>query len=277
MITLLTSLGILVAEGVAGNAARDLIKRVWGELTKRDLEDVYLDSFETAIKELRPKLEIYTDGYVEISREELGRVLHQKLFIPIENVSLSELSSSDFIELLAETLASEETVILSGHTLSKQDYLSLIRQVVRLATGTFRAEVEKNPVFFQKMIIREALNLQQDFREIQSILAKRFDITFAQLDEILNIVNNTSEVTLQIKDDTSTIIEGIGSLQFSLAAIIAQIGPELPGSNQENDEQNYHTRIDFAVELLKGGKPKTALEWLSRLNTDLEEKKFPNW
>lgn len=272
MSTLLFVLDKYLASGVPSNAVWDMIKAAWVELSKRSWEDIYLDAFESAIKELEPQLKRYSDEYVSLSREDISRILHQKLSAPVDLMAVSELSDDDFVAQLAGVLVEEESLLISGHTLSDQDYRSLVRRVVDLATRIFSTEIHKQPTTFQQMISREAVRLQVSIREIHAFLNARFDIVAEQLEEISATVQSTRE-------DTTLIIQGVENLQ-SVPEQVTRLetkfdtimGLVQPGTQPGTDEQVQNANIDFAVGLLQEGRPRSALERLVRLAEELEEK-----
>ena len=68
---------------VGTNALWDAIKVGWERVTRKSLEELYLDAFEAAVDEQRPRLERYArDGEVALPREALAAVLHRDLAIP---------------------------------------------------------------------------------------------------------------------------------------------------------------------------------------------------
>lgn len=268
MSTLLSILDKYIASGVPSNAVWDMIKAAWAELSKRNWEDIYLDAFETALKELEPQLKLYSDEYVSLSREDVSRILHQKLSAPVDLMAVSELSDDDFVAQLAEVLAKEESLLISGHTLSDQDYRSLVRRVVNSATQIFAAEILKQPATFQQMIGREALRLQVSVREIQAFLNVRFDIVAGQLEEI-------SATTRATREDTAVIVQAVENLQSvpeQVTRLLTEIDTIKNLVQPRADEQVHNATIDFAVGLLQEERPRSALKRLLQLADELEEK-----
>lgn len=272
MSTLLSILDKYIASGVPSNAAWDMIKAAWVELSKRSWEDIYLDAFESAIKELEPQLKRYSDGYVSLSRKDITRILHQKLSAPVDLMAASELSDDDFVARLAEVIAEEESLLIGGHRLSDQDYRSLVQRVVDLATRIFTTEIHKQPTTFQRMISREAVRLQVSVREIHAFLDARFAIVAEQLNEISATVRSARE-------DTAVIAQGVENLQ-SVPEQFTRIFTELdtiknlvqPSTQAGADEQVQNATVDFAVGLLQEGRPRSALKRLLQLADELEGK-----
>lgn len=261
MLTLLILLDKYITTGVLSNAAWDAIKAAWSELSKRSWEDIYFDAFEIAFNKLQPHLAHYSDGYMSLSREDVSQVLHRKLAVPVESLTASELSDDDFVDRLSTVMAQEEVLMIGGHNLSDRDYHHLVRLVVDTATKIFLDEIQKDPVTFQRLLSTEALRLNESVQGIRLFLKDRFGVVIEQLNEI-------SATTQATRDEVVSIRHGVENLQNMPEMMYELLARTQPGV----EEQAPNARIDFATELLQGGRPRSALEKLQQLADELEGK-----
>lgn len=177
---------------VRGNALWDITKSIWSEVTKRDWEELYLDAFEAALAADRERLAKYGDGLISLPRKELRRILHQELAVPVSTLSMSQLTSDQFASELAEALGDSESLIIGGHTLSPDDYASLLRGIVRRAMAIFKGEVQQKPETVVRVLVREMERLQLSVGEVRAYLE---DVVGVDLDEIREIARELQTVS----------------------------------------------------------------------------------
>ncbi len=201
--TLLSLFDKYIFSGVPSSAAWDLTKATWEKLNQRSWKELYLDAFESALVDERPRLQKYAGGEISLSRETLHRALHQDLAAAVYKMPLSSLTDEEFIEILASALKERQALVIGGHNLTEDDYAQLIRNLVRKAAVLFKTSVTQNPAAFQQAMLAEAQQNQTLVRETQTYLEQRFDLVLQQLDAHTALLQ-------QIIANTEAIKEGLG-------------------------------------------------------------------
>jgi len=177
-----------ISSGIPSNAAWDLIKYAYEKLTERSWEELYLEAFKEALRAESRFLRKYTssaDDEISLPSDELKRILHYRLAVPIPLMSYSELTEEKFVQSAARALAENETLIIGGHTLSEYDYQQLILNIVRKATAIFEQTIAENPAAFQLAIVREAKNHRQLLLEVHDFCETQFDLTLTLIRDVL--------------------------------------------------------------------------------------------
>ena len=184
--------------GVTGNTAYDILKNFWQQVFGKDLEEIYLDAFEQAVTNERPRLNRYGD-LVELEREVLRRALRTDLAMNVNQTSLSDLSEAEFCQRLAETMHTRQVLIIGGHNLTIEDYQQLLRNLIRHATAILRQKVLENEAAFNQMLLTEVQGDRSQLSEVQSYLTDRFDLTLQKLDSIESQTRLVPEILDTVK------------------------------------------------------------------------------
>jgi formylglycine-generating enzyme required for sulfatase activity len=184
MALLIDLLDKYIFSGVPSNAAWDLIKAGWQKITERTWEDLYLDAFEQALKDERPRLERYADGEISLDRKTLHDVLHRDLGAAVSAMPLSVLTDEQFTRVLAGALTDHQALTIGGHNLSQDDYAQLVSNLVRRATALFRNSVTQNPAAFRQAMLSEELANKVVVRDVQAYLTDQFGVMLGELKDI---------------------------------------------------------------------------------------------
>lgn len=251
---------------IKGNALWDATKAVWSKLTSKEWEDLFLDAFEQTLDEESVRLKQYGDGIVDLPREELRKVLHQRLSISFSDISLSELSSDQFVRNLAQALAAEESLTIGGHNLSEEDYSSLISSLIRKTNVIFKNTIARNPEKTQQALLSESQRLNVSIDEIRNYLNNRFDVILPEI----RAISAATEKILSAQDTTrAENAAGFAEMkQLFLERLPLTSEDEI---EKRVEEQVLHSKIDSAIELLKNGKPITAKNQLEEIANSFDE------
>lgn len=243
-ITLLALLNSYIFSGVLGNAAYDTVKRAWEHIPHKDWENLYLEAFLEATEESEQHLLRYTDGDIVLDESILKRVLHQNMAVDINSQTLSEISETQFIERLSTALAEAEALSLSGHTLNKEDYTQILRNLAQSATRRFKQTILQHDSSFHDALYREVNGNQQILQSILVVLDKRFEIQITQLNRIEDAIRDLPTLVSErvVRDITSTF-----SQTQPLSPSIQTQLPHLPlthlvGRESEAEWLNSHLR-----------------------------------
>lgn len=176
MITISQLIDRYLFSGVPSNAVYDLIRVSWEKANKRSWEDLYIDAFELALEQEKPRLRKYiaTDGEITLSRESIHQVLHRTLRISPSEATFTTLTSDDFLKAIETSIVQKDLLILGGATLSAEDYAQLMRTLVRKATALFQISVSRDPQKFSHVMVEETTNSKRLLSEAQEFLELRF-------------------------------------------------------------------------------------------------------
>src|ERR687885_2566577 len=131
-----------VVSGCPSNAVWDLVKVAWTKTHQTSWEELYLEAFQQAVDEARPRLRRYSDGdEPDLDRAALSKALHQDLSAHVDTLPYSRLSSDQFATELAKAMQARDVLVIQGHNLSLDDYTQLIRNLVQHATARFRDSI----------------------------------------------------------------------------------------------------------------------------------------
>ncbi|NEQ53604.1 MAG: hypothetical protein F6K11_26300, partial [Leptolyngbya sp. SIO3F4] len=182
--------------GVPSNAVYDLIKKAWKSFTHKSWEELYLEAFQTALKELRPSFVKYIGegGVIEIEQSELQQILCQEL--DTDAAIFSELNSDEFASNLAKEMVDRSALILGGHQLSEQDYIHLINNLLHQVRVHFKQAALSNPVVFNRILLEESLKDQKLAEETSLYLEMKFNLVLSKLSAIEEKVEQLSENAL---------------------------------------------------------------------------------
>ena len=188
----------MVAEvilGIASGAAWDATKLALEKISDKSWRDLYVESFEEALLNLRPQLLKYTDnGNVDINRDALNRALEQDLGDP-ERKRFAELGSEEYLSKLVAIFRKNEVLILGGHELSEQDYEQLIQNFVGEARAAFIQVILRDEQGFRRALLEETSHNQ------------------SLLDEVAFQVNRLISREREEHGETRQLILGVGGRQ----------------------------------------------------------------
>ncbi|MFZ2489706.1 MAG: NB-ARC domain-containing protein, partial [Anaerolineae bacterium] len=191
-----------IFSGVPSNAVYDLLKAGWQKVNERAWEDLYLDAFEAALQDERPRLARYADGEITLGREELHRTLHYELATSIASMPLSELTSQDFAVFLAKALVQQQALVIGGHALSETDYAQLVLRLVQHATARFKAAVTEKA--FQQVMVDQALHDHALLAQTQTYLQQQFDLVLGALSLLPDIKDDTDAIRRFLETNAPT-------------------------------------------------------------------------
>lgn len=202
MTSLLDVLNEYIFKGVIGNAAYDILKTAWEGAVQKSWETLYLDAFSTAMDELRQTLVKYADqGTVALDKAALAAALHVDLGIEPEILPFNKLTAERFLIELAQAMELRSALIIGGHQLSRDDYLQLISNLIRLARAKFKEAVLTNEEAFRRALLDEALANAELVGEVQTLLATRFAVAVEKLDVIDSKIDTQVGLIHQIATD----------------------------------------------------------------------------
>jgi len=181
MASLLEIINQFIFADIPSNAAYDLLKTVIQRIKSKNWEEIYLDAFEDALKEMIPQLQQYSKGpLIEIDRERLRGVISYDIGGDFGIPPFSRISDDEFYDSLANRLAEHSVLIIEGHLLSVSDYSQLVRNLVKHATAKFRqAIVSDEQLFRQEMLAENRIIIQ-----ILIYLKNKFDAMDQKIEKI---------------------------------------------------------------------------------------------
>lgn len=153
--------------GVLGNATYDRAKRIAKQISPKSLEDTYIDAFQKAVDEERPRLiTLSPEAQISINKEELEKALHRDLRINVNSSRYSDLTDSTFTEALAQAMLNRSVLVISGHNLSDDDYAQLTRRLIDRTNSILRKSILDDPEALQSMVFDEVLKTQDHLQRL---------------------------------------------------------------------------------------------------------------
>jgi hypothetical protein len=184
--------------GVTGNTAYDALKIGLDTVLQKDWEELYLDAFQRAIEQEKQLLTKYSDnGQVELSTEDLKRVIREEIAFPIKEIRISALSSDSFIKQLATAMSKQEVLLIGGNRLNQQDYESLIRCIIRVAHTRFRDAITQNESMFKSTILRELESNHLAVESIENFLSEQLALNTRLLTQVSEHVKSQEDLLNQ--------------------------------------------------------------------------------
>lgn len=219
MLDLFSGLTGIIFSGVTGNTAYAIVSGIWHKITSKSQEDLYLDAFENALEEIRPGLEQFADGTVEIDRELTREALHQKLRISPDESTYSELTSEQQLEALSRVIQEQNLLIVGGHNWTDEEYLQFCRVLVQCAKQCFADLITKDDPFKQVMLgeieeLRRSADGIRQLNEFSTFLSSQLGISLDVLKEIYNVSAATFDVaaaTLNVAKATFDVVSQIAT------------------------------------------------------------------
>lgn len=243
-------LGLVVLPALT-EEAREQIKNAYCELTQKSWETFFLEAFQSAFSEQKPFLQKYSDGTVELSEEELRQVLIQELQIQVDDKSVTELTSSYLLERISIAVFESEILRIGGHALSREDYLSLVSNIVKCAQVKFKQAIIQNEITFRQAIYKQMELNNEYLSEIQGFLKREFEFLF-QVDKKLD----------GIKEETHEIKGSIAGLSKQVETIQNEI---FKTGQEFTEEPNNQKEVrDFKLkEMLNESKGRCIANWMA--------------
>lgn len=182
-----------ILSGVPSNAVWDLIKSAWQKATGKSWEDLYLEAFEDVVNKSISRLSTYSDdGEVSLDRSELSAALHYDLGISVDALPFSTMSNEEFIASIAKVMESKSLLRIGGHNLLRNDYVYLVKNLIRQVNARFKSSILANELTFRRVLLDESLASQTLLQETQAYLANQFQIVYGKLDNIERKLENAS-------------------------------------------------------------------------------------
>lgn len=213
-----------ILSGIPSNASWDLIKSVYKRLTERDIQELFVDAFVSTVKEEKERLSKYVgdaDDEIDIDREVLKRILNQNLDRPINETTLSTISTEKFILRLTEELTKHHGLILGDFNRSYIDYEHIVLNIARKARSKFVKFLYDNQDNFQIFLLQEAKLNNSQLIEIEKFLEDRFYLTLDLLKTQILLLSNLEEQQEIITDGVERIISG----QNQIKEMVSRIQP----------------------------------------------------
>lgn len=184
MITLLTILKEYVFTGVTGNTVYDAVSRYLQKKFSKSLEELFLDAFVQAVDDQKDQLKRYGNS-VSLDRETLRKALRRDLHMTLDGTALTILGDEEFVRKLAAILEVEQVLSIERHTLSKEDYEQLIRNLIHSTYNILRQRILPNVAVFNEILISEMQLDRQQLTEVQTYVADRFTLVLGGLGVLL--------------------------------------------------------------------------------------------
>ncbi len=211
--------------GVAGNAAYDsaktVIKTVSQKFAQKDLNDLYLDAFDIAAKEL--KLIIgpnYSSNEPGIDRQYLRSELARHVDLPESNYH--DLQDAELLQRLAQYLSRFPIMYIDGEIFLNEDASRLTVLFVERAKQLFRDVIIQNEREFRGAILTTSEKNYETLGYIQDILQIQFGLQMTLLEGISQSVTALEESVSQLLSQGQRIEDTTGSFRQSLSAIEGQ-------------------------------------------------------
>jgi hypothetical protein len=269
MAFLINLLDNYIFSGVPSNAAWDLIKVAWEKASQKSWEELYLDAFQVAVDEVRPRLAAYAEeGEVALDRSALSKVLHHDLGTAVGALPFSKLSSEEFAMKLAGAMEAHSVLVIGGHNLSPDDYAQLLRNLVCQANTRFKAAILADELAFRRVLLDEALTNQALVDDVQVYLADRFDLSEQRLQSAIDAAADRVIAELKPRDqavhfrgELKTQAEGFSQItdraraRTKLRIFVASPGDVLDEGDRlaqvvEQLNQGLADRLGLTLELL---------------------------
>ena len=177
MTTPIELIGKSVFLGPLTDAAWEVAKRAWEALTQKPLEELYVEAFQRAVDNARPRLTRHArDGEVELDQPGLRQVLRMDLGASRGSVSPSSASSELFLSRLARSMCERSVVMIGGHNLTHHEYTQLSYNLAREAATLFEEVVSRDERAFRSALLRETGQNRAAIEEIRSRLESMEDL-----------------------------------------------------------------------------------------------------
>ena len=177
---------------VTSIVAKSALTNAWATINEKSWEDLYLDAFSTAFKDMRPQLPVEAGllDDVKLSRDDLRETFKRDLLVDLSTASLNDFSDEEFAQRLAEAIAAADSserpvLILGGHQLTQPELTQLALELVRHARANFEHTVRSKEAAFREEVVKEAQGDREVLRAIEDILQNQFGVVVSKLDQLL--------------------------------------------------------------------------------------------
>ena len=157
--------------GVLSKAAWELARRAWERLSRKPLEELYVEAFKGAVDNARPRLTKHArDGEVELDEEALRKVLRAELGPSLGRVTPAAVRDERFLTELAGAMHERSVVIIGGHNLTRLEYVQLASNLAREAATRFEDSVTRDAEAFRRALLREESENASTVQEVLGVL-----------------------------------------------------------------------------------------------------------
>lgn len=246
MLSVLTALSNLTLSGIPSNFAYDGLKKAWKEITHQEweglFEDLFIDAFERVIRHQRPRLNTLTrgNGIIDIDRNELRRILHQRLGEATEQITFSQATDEEKLKLLATAIAEKSVLILGGHVLSDYHYRELVHTLIQRVKNELKLKILSDPELYNRVMLDELLESRQILTQLNSYWQEQFNLVKR---EVLSIAGQAEELAKRHSEESESqklVFAGIsvGSLSnFCWREILPPEKPHQGSGDMQFQEQ----------------------------------------
>ena len=226
----------LAFSGVPSNLVYDGIKRVYQSVNSKDLESLLLDAFKEVIEEEKDRLHKLTadDGAVALDFESLSEILHADISDKIDGLSYGKLTSEEKLSALGKAIAERSVLMIGGHSLTIEEYTTLISKLVQLVKVRFKDAIIRDQDVYNKVLLDETLASRE-------------------------ILEKTSQY---LKNQLGLDIQDIKKQVHQIPDLIAE-------SNSTGLDAEYQAQLDHVRDLINGRNPKQALDLIAKIEPRL--------
>ncbi len=229
--------------------------------SKSTAENLFKESFITAVKQSAPNLAHLTETQdpktVDVNEDALADIITS-----LKNSDISTLTSLGKNEKLIEiTKLFHKCIILPGHQLTFEELVLRIRPILEKAITDFYEQLPFKQEAFNQILF-ELENANQE--ELRTLLG---DISNKIEKVQLEVQQHLMEHTEAIKDDTGEIKKTAQATHEALLGLKEKISENRHSSVSIADVVaiEHQSEIDDVRNLLKNGRPQSALELLEKL------------
>ena len=170
--------------GIEGNVVWDLLKIVYHKITRKPLKEIFYEAFKKSLQNSPELIKYSPDKSIEFNFKDFKRLMDFDFNLSDSNFSPTKLNQDQIINALAELIFQNNLILIGGNTLSKDDYIQLLRNVLRQANVIFVQDITNNEEAFRVLLLQEAMNAKVAIEEVSEFLSNQFSITWVKLDEI---------------------------------------------------------------------------------------------
>lgn len=161
----------MVLPGLFSKAAWELVEKAWRTVRRKPLEELYVESFLTAVEDARPRLARYTrDGEVSVDQAALRDSLRTTLGPSPGRVTPATVRDERFMTNLANALHERSAVIIGGHNLTRLEYVQVAYKLALKAARRFEDALTRDGEAFRRALLWEERENASTVQEILGIL-----------------------------------------------------------------------------------------------------------
>ena len=177
--------------GMAGNAAYEIAKSFWKKTVGKDLNELFLDTFDQSVNSERERLSKFGD-HIQVDRVTLLHIVESKLSNS-EHAKIAQLNEDEFTHYLAKVLRENSVLVLGNHNLDPESYDQILRNLLRQTKANFRRKVVENQAIFNDILLTEVENDRAELLSITDFLEERFGLVLSRLNDLKERPQLTSE------------------------------------------------------------------------------------